>query len=219
MYGYIYITTNLLTGKKYIGQHKASNFDDKYIGSGIYLSRAIVKYGRANFICEMLESCNTKDELNEREIYWINKFNAVSSKNFYNISIGGTGGNLGYLANKKRSETIMGHAVSTDTKQKMSKSALGHTVSSETRQKLRQANLGKRVSEETKQKIRKTMLGKNVGDANGAKRPEIRKKLKLLNSGENNPNFGKHWYNNGITCVSAYTCPDGFVSGRLKRNG
>lgn len=219
MYGYVYITTNLLNGKKYIGQHKAITFDNKYIGSGIYLSKAIAKYGRTNFICEILESCDTKDELDEKEIYWIGKFNAVESENFYNISIGGTGGDLGYSANQKRSKTITGHVVSDDTKQKMSKSALGHSVSHETRQKLRQANLGKKISEETKQKMRKSMVGKNVGDANGAKKPEIREKLKLLNSGENNPNFGKHWYNNGIICVSAYVCPDGFVSGRLKKNG
>lgn len=217
MYGYIYITTNLLNGKKYIGQHKASSFDDKYIGSGIYLNRAILKYGKINFICEILESCNTKDELNEREIYWINKFDAVSSENFYNIAIGGTGGDLGYVANKKRSETIVGHIVSDNTKQKMSQSALGHTVSKETRQKLRQSNLGKKLSEETKQKIRKSMKCKNIGDTNGSRKPEIREKLKLLNSGKNNPNFGKHWYNNGIICVSAYMCPDGFVLGRLKK--
>ena len=219
MYGYIYITTNLLNGKKYIGQHKASSFDTKYIGSGIYLNRAITKYGKTNFVCEVLESCETQDKLNEREIYWIKKFDAVASENFYNISIGGTGGDLGYLANKKRSETITGHVVSDTTKRKMRESALGHTVSNETRQKLRHANLGKIVSEETKQKIRKSMVGKNAGDANGSKKSEVREKLKLLNSGENNPNFGKHWYNNGITCVSAYTCPDGFVSGRLKKNG
>ena len=216
MYGYIYITTNLLTGKKYIGQHKASTFDNQYIGSGIYLNRALSKYGKTNFSCKILEICETKDELNAREIYWINKFDAVSSENFYNISTGGTGGNLGYLANKKRSETMTGHFVSEDTKRKMSQSALGHVVSDKTRQKLRQANLGKAVLEETRQKIQASMLGKNVGDANGSKKPEVRKRLSLLNSGKNNPSFGKHWYNNGVTCVLAFTCPDGFTSGRLK---
>lgn len=219
MYGYIYITTNLLNGKKYIGQHRATQFDDKYIGSGIYLTRAINKWGRNNFSCKVLEVCNTKSELDTREIYWINKFNAMVSENFYNISTGGTGGNLGYLANQKRSQTIMGHRVSEETKQKMSVSAMGHIVSNETREKLRKANIGKKCSEETKQKMRKSMRGKNVGNANGAKKPEVREKLKLLNSGENNPSFGKHWYNNGIECVLAYVCPEGFVSGRLKKHG
>ena len=34
MYGYIYITTNLINGMKYIGKHKASMFDPAYKGSG-----------------------------------------------------------------------------------------------------------------------------------------------------------------------------------------
>lgn len=37
-----------------------------------------------------------------------------------------------------------------------------------------------------------------------------------LLTGKNNPSFGKHWYNNGVTYVLAFTCPDGFTSGRLK---
>lgn len=36
MYGYIYLTTNLINGKKYIGQHASPKFEpDKYIGSGV----------------------------------------------------------------------------------------------------------------------------------------------------------------------------------------
>lgn len=35
MYGYIYITTNLINGKRYIGQKKAKNFlAEGYLGSG-----------------------------------------------------------------------------------------------------------------------------------------------------------------------------------------
>ena len=42
MYGYIYITTNLLNGKKYIGKHKSSEFEfDKYYGSDKYIKAAI----------------------------------------------------------------------------------------------------------------------------------------------------------------------------------
>ena len=40
MYGYIYITTNLINNKIYIGQHKSKNYDKKYLGSGLLLKRA-----------------------------------------------------------------------------------------------------------------------------------------------------------------------------------
>ena len=68
MYGYIYETTNLINGKKYIGQHRGS-FDKEYKGSGTLLRRAIKKYGKENFEVKLLEECNNQIHLNEREIY------------------------------------------------------------------------------------------------------------------------------------------------------
>lgn len=91
MYGYIYETTNLVNGKKYIGQHKSEVFDKKYIGSGTYLQRAINKYGIENFICKIIETCESQESLNEKEIYWIKFYNAAKSKNYYNIAEGGFG--------------------------------------------------------------------------------------------------------------------------------
>lgn len=40
---YIYLTTNLITNEKYIGKHYGE-LDDDYLGSGIILQRAILKY-------------------------------------------------------------------------------------------------------------------------------------------------------------------------------
>lgn len=95
MYGFIYETTNNVNGMKYIGQ---KIYDDNglwknYLGSGIYLKRAINKYGRDNFSKKIIEECDSKDELDSREIYWINYFDAVSSPDYYNIASGGDGGN------------------------------------------------------------------------------------------------------------------------------
>ena len=78
----VYITKNLINGKKYIG--KDSYNDPNYLGSGALLIEDVKKYGKENFKKEILEYC-TKDNLGEREEYWINFFNAVKSKNFYNI--------------------------------------------------------------------------------------------------------------------------------------
>lgn len=95
MYGFIYITTNHINGKKYIGQKKydKNNKWKSYLGSGIALKRAITKYGENNFSKEIIEECETKEFLDEREIFWINYYNATNNDNFYNIASGGDGGN------------------------------------------------------------------------------------------------------------------------------
>lgn len=95
MYGFIYITTNHINGKKYIGQRKYDKQGKwkKYLGSGIILSKAIKKYGIENFSKEIIEDCETKQLLNLREKYWIDYYNAADSDNFYNIANGGDGGN------------------------------------------------------------------------------------------------------------------------------
>lgn len=88
----IYETTNLITGTKYIGRDKYNN--PEYLGSGLLLQRAIKKYGRENFTKLILEECTTNEELNLAECKWIDKYNATSSPNYYNIADGGQGGNL-----------------------------------------------------------------------------------------------------------------------------
>ena len=92
MFGYIYKTTNLINGKIYIGKRQKQEFDKYYLGSGIYLKKAIEKYGKENFSCEIIDECNSIEELNEREIYWIDKLNSRIKSIGYNISKGGDGG-------------------------------------------------------------------------------------------------------------------------------
>jgi group I intron endonuclease len=86
----IYKTTNVINNKIYIG--KALRDKKSYIGSGILLNKAIKKYGKNNFIKEIIDHANTLEELNEKEIYWIEKLNSTDQKIGYNIAKGGTGG-------------------------------------------------------------------------------------------------------------------------------
>lgn len=87
----IYKTTNQVTGKFYIG--KEQNPSEFYLGSGKLLKKAIEKHGRENFTKEILETCSSIDELNEREKYWIDYLGALGNQG-YNMAIGGTGGDL-----------------------------------------------------------------------------------------------------------------------------
>ncbi len=82
-YGYVYITTNLCNGMKYIGQH-GGDFSPRYKGSGAEIKKAFSIYGRENFRSELLCYAESFDELNELESYYINYFNAVESEMFYN---------------------------------------------------------------------------------------------------------------------------------------
>ena len=95
MFGYIYKTTNNTNGKIYIGKKHSKKFVKDYYGSGKLINRAIDKYGLENFTVEMIEECETLEELNNREVYYIEFFNShFSLGNGYNIDLGGDGGNL-----------------------------------------------------------------------------------------------------------------------------
>ena len=91
MYGYIYITFNLKNNMKYIGKRVEGKFNPKYLGSGIYLTRAINKHGKENFKPYLLYKAFSREELEFLEKETIKHFNAVESKEFYNINSGGSG--------------------------------------------------------------------------------------------------------------------------------
>ena len=67
----IYKITNLINGKKYIGQTVNSvekRFNDhSNPNNDCYLGRAIRKYGKENFKVELVCKANSLKELNERE--------------------------------------------------------------------------------------------------------------------------------------------------------
>ena len=95
----VYKTTNLLNGKFYVGKHTKD--DPNYLGSGVILHRAIRKYGRENFKREILCECESEEDLDERERYWINKLDARTKG--YNIGQGGSGGdNLTHNPNRSK---------------------------------------------------------------------------------------------------------------------
>ena len=84
----IYKTTNLINGKFYIGKDVRNL--NCYLGSGELLKKAIKKYGKNNFVKEILEICDNLTELDEREKYWIKKLDSINQG--YNLTEGGTGG-------------------------------------------------------------------------------------------------------------------------------
>ena len=95
--GYIYKITNKINNKIYIGKTERTTEErwkehcrqsKKYLNIPLY--KAINKYGKENFIIETLEECNN-EKIDEREIYWIDYYNAYFSDD-YNCTGGGEGG-------------------------------------------------------------------------------------------------------------------------------
>lgn len=91
----IYRIRNLVNEKSYIGQtnspdvRKSDHFRDLKSGKhhSKRLQSAYRKYGRPNFIFEILEGAITSDGINSREIYWIAYYDSFHGG--YNMSEGG----------------------------------------------------------------------------------------------------------------------------------
>jgi len=87
----IYKTTNNVNNKHYIGAHATTDANDKYIGSGKHLLRAIKKYGTASFSKEVIFMAKS-----EAIMYWIEEMLVdrayVNNVNSYNLKTGGKSG-------------------------------------------------------------------------------------------------------------------------------
>lgn len=129
MYGYVYLTTNLINNKQYIGQHHVNNnrFDKNYFGSGKLLLEAIKKYGKENFKCEIIEWCESDIILSERETFWIDYYDASNNLDFYNISSRG-GFPFGIKIREKQSLAAKGKPKSLNARRKMSLSKQGKYI-------------------------------------------------------------------------------------------
>lgn len=90
--GYIYVITNKVNGKQYVGQ--TSSFIEERWKQHIkskdesYFHRALRKYGIDNFSIEQIEECSSI-EVDNREKYWIEKLDTYN--NGYNSTLGGEG--------------------------------------------------------------------------------------------------------------------------------
>lgn len=158
-YNCIYLYVNKINGHKYIGQtnnfkrrhndHVNQSYNEKRRYDYIMpFHIAIRKYGIENFdIIILKENLQTQCLLDFWEYYYIDKYSCLSREN-YNISNGGSNGNV--FAGKTEKEM-------NERNKKISESRKGMKVSEETKRKMSDAHKGKKQSEESKNKMR----GKN----------------------------------------------------------
>ncbi len=136
MYGFIYQTTNLVNGKKYIGSSRYGKKGWKsYLGSGKLLKKAIAKYGPENFKREILAEAETQERLIELENYYLEKFNVQEDRNFYNLqsrayaSKGFSGKSHSKERNELMSSMLKGKKRPKEVVDKFSKSLTGRSLS------------------------------------------------------------------------------------------
>lgn len=134
-YGFIYITTCSINGKKYLGQRKYSNGWESYIGSGVAFRNAVNKYGKANFQREIVCEAATAEELNQLEYDLSVKYDVVNSDDWYNLCYGG--------------EATSGYRFSEETRRRMSENAKGRYAG----EKNPMYGVHRKLTEEHKQKI------------------------------------------------------------------
>lgn len=183
----IYILTNTINLKKYIGQSENVRERVRYHLSlnNQVIHKAIKKYKPENFTLECQYYPELSDDEREKlEIFLIAEHNTICPFG-YNLTQGGKGfknkhteetkekirqahiGSNNYFYGKKHhehsiqkmSDSKKGKLLSKSHKQNISKGLMGRVVSTETRQKLSEKNKGKILSQEIRDKVSKGHLG------------------------------------------------------------
>lgn len=193
MAGTIYVVTNNLNGKQYVGQTVVAA---NKVGHGYMVTAAYKKYGKQNFSYEVVKSeIPDRSTLNYLERFWIKAFDS-RTPNGYNIEHGGSDKdkvsdetrelkrqqNLGKKhSSETKAKMSAAHRNKTEEqkaeyKAKLSASRTGRKFSSETRAKLSAKARGRIVSEETKAKIRAARANQVISEETKLKLSEAAKR-------------------------------------------
>lgn len=148
----IYSITNLINGKRYIGQavdikrrwarHKYELRTNQH--NNTHLQRAWNKYGEKAFSFDVIELCDI-DELNQLERIYIDYFYATNSDYGYNCDTGGGAGRI----------------MSDETKEKLRKAMTGRIITSEHAKKIGEASKRNWANPEYKARMIQT-INKNI---------------------------------------------------------
>lgn len=169
--GYIYCITNKINGKRYVGQTKHNDVNERikehfqialseYSSNkrNLHLYNSIRKYGKENFEVTILKDNLSEDELDEWEVYFIKEFNTYADG--YNNTVGGGG--------------VRGYRHTDETKKKIGQAVIN--------------NKDKIFTEERAKKISFALKGRTFSKEHKEKISENAKKR----TGERNPFYGKH---------------------------
>lgn len=240
--GFIYKITNVINGKIYIGK-TSKTIEDRFKNhikqakrgdDNSYLHSAMKKYGFENFLVEQLDVADSIEELNSKEIYWIDKLDSRNSHIGYNQAAGGDGGDIfSTLSTEQQDAKRRKHSIDSSSRMWITNGVVDkfihigepipenfypgrHPLSDEHKRKISESERGRVVSESTIQKRREKRIGHVVSEetreklrvANLGKRylEETNKKKGRTRKGSDNPAFGTHykWLTNGTEDIRIY---------------
>ena len=186
----VYIHTNLINNKRYVGITKRTppclrwgKYGEKYANE--YLRADIGKYGWDKFDHQIVARNLTPTQASTQEQFWVALFNTTDPRFGYNLTKGGFGCVPNERMRKMASERNMGANNPMYGKTPWNKGlpspSKGVPRSEETKRKISAAKKGHSVSEETRKKLSAAIKGKS--------NPK--------NAGANNGMFGKPAWNKG----------------------
>ena len=169
---YIYLITNIINNKIYIGQtnnpslrwsqHKSNA---KYNRGNQLITRAIKKYGSGNFVFDVIAMCKDQKDIDPLEEIIIQQYNSRDKKIGYNIDLGGNTSPRSIEVLQKISDGLKryyqdhdgwlkGKKLSKEWKENISKSSIGK----------KGTNIGKIFTKEHKEKMSQSHMGKFFSD-------------------------------------------------------
>lgn len=204
MEGYIYLNTDLKTGKQYTGQHhyhKEGELDPNYHGSGVLWKRVLKKRPKELIKEEYIKTCYSQEELDESEKYYTKLFKTLYP-NGYNLTEGGEGCKASEETRKKISEKIKEkYLYDEDYRRKISEAH--KNISDDVRRKYSEARkklyssgekhpmLGRQHSEESKKKMSDSHKFKPSPNKGKPMSEEQKRKISESHKGKPSPNKGK----------------------------
>lgn len=195
----IYLITNNLDGRNYVGKHKCLDNElpesRDYMGSGTELKKDQKKLGIKNFSKEVLAVCYDFEEVNLLERLYIALYRSIG-KAEYNVADGGGGG---YQGDEWFERLCKGVRDFYDSPE-------GEIA----KERLREYRQNQVFTEEDEEK-RIEGIHNFWHSKDGLEQRKINSEKQ---KGVSNTK-GKSWYNNGVRNTLAFECPEGFVPGRL----
>lgn len=149
----VYLRTNTVNGKQYVGQTKDFDLREKQFKrinqrySNKILTEDRRKFGLDSFNVEILAEVETREEACKLEVKYIKELNTLYP-NGYNVA---TGGEKDY---KFQADIAKNRA-----KRGKECPSYGRKLSEETKRKISEGNKGKKLSEEARKKISKALKG------------------------------------------------------------